>query len=254
MPFPVRPAPLRHLLGGDRAVDGAPVRAQEEPGAPPPALTAGPPPDDPRTDLVRRNSGVRAGLDDQRHPTLVVQGRPVPRVVEPTTHRRARPTPARPARRSPAPDASASRPARRALRSQPTHPPRGLLQIPGSPPRWIRRGWTIQGRLSWSFRAPQRRLHSAARWRHHPRRWRGPVTALVADPVDGSAQVPGGVGMDDDNLTRVDPDAEDRVRLVAQRPAQAVEDIGVHRSTLPFRSPTRPRGPSRESRSSGGWR
>src|SRR3954453_22393056 len=175
----------------------------------------------------------------------MVQGRPVPRVVQPTTHRRARPTLARPARRSPAPDASASRPARRALRSQPTHPPRGLLQIPGSPPRWIRRGWTIHGRLSWSFRAPQRRLHSAARWRHRPRRWRGPVTALVADPVDGSAQVPGGVGMDDNNLTRVDPDAEDRVRLVAQRPAQAVEEIGLHRFTLPFRSPTRPRGPSR---------
>src|SRR3954454_22139035 len=175
---------------------------------------------------------------------------PVPR--PPTPARRA---PARraPARGSPAPDARASRPARRALRSQRTHPPRGLLQIPGSPPRWIRRGWTIQGRLSWSFRAPQRRLHSAARWRHHPRRWRGPVTALVADPVDGSAQVSGGVGMDEDNLTRVDPDAEDRVRLVAQRPAQAVEEIGVHRSTLPFRSPTRPRGPSRESRSSGGW-
>src|SRR3954449_11978137 len=96
----------------------------------------------------------------------------------------------------------------------------------GMPPRWIRRGWTIQGRLSSSFRAPQRRLPSAAR-RHHPRRWRGPVTALVADPVDGSAQVPGGVGMDEDNLTRVDPDAEDRVRLVAQRPAQAVEEIGL---------------------------
>src|SRR3954471_14794128 len=105
-------------------------------------------------------------------------------------------------------------------------------------------GWTIHGRLSWSFRPLQRRLPSAARW-HHPRGWRGPVTALVADPVDGSAQVPGGVGMDEDNLTRVDPDAEDRVRLVAQRPAQAVEDIGFHRSTLPFRSPTRPPGPSR---------
>src|SRR3954463_14266534 len=103
---------------------------------------------------------------------------------------------------------------------------------PGGPPRWIRRGWTIQGRLSSSFRAPQRRLHSAARGRHHPRRWRGPVTALVADPVDDSAQVPGGVDMDDDNLTRVDPDAEDRVRLVAQRPAQAVEEIGVHRFTF----------------------
>src|SRR4051794_26897851 len=95
MPFPVRPAPLRHLLGGDRAVGGAPVRAQEEPGAPPPALTAGPPSDDPRTDLVRRNSGVRAGLDDPRHPTLMVQGGPVSRVVQPTTHRRARPTLAR---------------------------------------------------------------------------------------------------------------------------------------------------------------
>src|SRR4051795_255920 len=106
---------------------------------------------------------------------------------------------------------------------------------PGSPPRWIRRGWTIQGRLSSSFRPPQRRLHNTAR-RHHPWRWRGPVTALVADPVDGSVQVPGCVDMDDDNLTRVDPDAEDRVRLVAQRPAQAVEDIGFHRSTLPFRS------------------
>src|SRR3954470_9232699 len=114
-------------------------------------------------------------------------------------------------------------------------------------------GWTIHGRLPWSFRALQRRLPSAAR-RHHPRRWRGPVTALVADPVDGSAQVPGCVSMDEDNLTRVDPDAEDRVRLVAQRPAQAVEEIGLHRSTLPFRSPTRPRGPSRESRWSGGWR
>src|SRR3954447_23162996 len=44
MPFPVRPAPLRHLLGGDRAVGGAPFRAQEQPCAPPPALTAGPPP------------------------------------------------------------------------------------------------------------------------------------------------------------------------------------------------------------------
>src|SRR3954468_14462548 len=110
--------------------------------------------------------------------------------------------------------------------------------------RWIRRGWTIHGRLPSSFRAPRRRLPSAAR-RHHPWRWRGPVTALVADPVDGSVQVPGCVDMDDDNLTRVDPDAEDRVRLVAQRPAQAVEDIGFHRSTLPFRSPTRPRGPSR---------
>src|SRR3954449_3968464 len=150
-----------------------------------------------------------------------------------------------PARRSPAPDARASRPARRALRSQRTHPPRGLLQIPGSPPRWIRRGWTIQGRLPSSFRAPQRRLHSAARWHHHPRRWRGPVTALVADPADGSAQVPGCVGMDEDHLTRVDPDAEDRVPLVAQRPTQAVEEIGLHRSTLPFRSPTRPRGPFR---------
>src|SRR3954447_16142873 len=106
---------------------------------------------------------------------------------------------------------------------------------PGSPPRWIRRGWTIQGRFSSSFRPPQRRLHNTAR-RHHPWRWRGPVTALVADPVDGSVQVPGCVDMDDDNLTRVDPDAEDRVRLVAQRPAQAVEDIGFHRFTLPFRS------------------
>src|SRR3954453_9404599 len=96
MPFPVRPAPLRHLLGGDRAVGGAPFRAQEEPCAPPPALTAGPPPDDPRTDLVRRNIGVGAGLDDRRHPTLMIQGRPVPRVVQPTTHRRPRPTPARP--------------------------------------------------------------------------------------------------------------------------------------------------------------
>src|SRR3954447_9519338 len=123
---------------------------------------------------------------------------------------------------------------------------------PGSPPRWIRRGWTIHGRLSWSFRPPQRRLHNAAR-RHHPWRWRGPVPALVAGPVDGSVQVPGGVDVDEDNLTRVDPDAEDRVRLVAQRLAQAVEDIGVHRCTLPFRSPTRPPGPSRESRSSGGW-
>src|SRR3954453_9412780 len=140
-----------------------------------------------------------------------------------------------PARRSPAPDASASCPARGALRSQRTHPPRGPLQTPGSPPRWIRRGWTIQGRLSSSFRPPQRRLHNTAR-RHHPWRWRGPVTALVADPVDGSVQVPGCVDMDDDNLTRVDPDAEDRVRLVAQRPAQAVEDIGFHRFTLPFRS------------------
>src|SRR4051812_40537863 len=113
---------------------------------------------------------------------------------------------------------------------------------PGSPPRWIRRGWTIRGRLSSSFRPPQRRLHNTAR-RHHPWRWRGPVTALVADPVDGSVQVPGCVDMDDDNLTRVDPDAEDRVRLVAQRPAQAVEDIGFHRSTLPFRS--RPGHPGR---------
>src|SRR4051812_12085297 len=117
--------------------------------------------------------------------------------------------------------------------------------------RWIRRGWAIHGRLSWSFRALQRRLPSAAR-RHHPRRWRGPVTALVADPVDDAAQVPGGVNMDEDNLTRVDPDAEDRVRLVAQRPAQAVEDIGLHRCTLPFRS--RPSHPARpESRSPGGW-
>src|SRR3954471_10420670 len=96
MPFPVRPAPLRHLLGGERAVGGAPVRAQEEPCAPPPALTAGPPPDDMRTDLVGRNIGVRAGRDDQRHPTLMVQGRPVSRVVQPTTHRRTRPTLARP--------------------------------------------------------------------------------------------------------------------------------------------------------------
>src|SRR3954447_1418568 len=106
---------------------------------------------------------------------------------------------------------------------------------PGSPPRWIRRGWTIRSRLCSSFRPPQRRLHNTPR-RHHPWRWRGPVTALVADPVDGSVQVPGCVDMDDDNLTRVDPDAEDRVRLVAQRPAQAVEDIGFHRFTLPFRS------------------
>src|SRR3954471_2572050 len=96
MPFPVRPAPLRHLLRGDRAVGGAPFRAQEEPCAPPSALTAGPPPDDPWTDLVRRKIGVRAGLDDPRHPTLMVQGRPVPRVVQPTTHRRARRTLARP--------------------------------------------------------------------------------------------------------------------------------------------------------------
>src|SRR3954465_10984926 len=51
--------------------------------------------------------------------------------------------------------------------------------------------------------------------------------------------------MNEDHLTRVDPDAEDRVRLVAQRPTPAVEEIGLHRSTLPFRSPTRPRGPSR---------
>src|SRR4051812_2670449 len=50
--------------------------------------------------------------------------------------------------------------------------------------------------------------------------------------------------MDKDNLTRVEADAEDRVRLVAQRPAPAVEEIGLHRFTLPFRSPTRPRGPS----------
>src|SRR3954447_13216509 len=51
--------------------------------------------------------------------------------------------------------------------------------------------------------------------------------------------------MDEDHLTRVEADAEDRVRLVAQRPAPAVEEIGLHRFTLPFRSPTRPRGPSR---------
>src|SRR3954471_2360324 len=51
--------------------------------------------------------------------------------------------------------------------------------------------------------------------------------------------------MDEDNLTRVEADAEDRVRLVAQRPAPAVEEIGLHRFTLPFRSPTRPRGPFR---------
>src|SRR3954470_21275846 len=51
--------------------------------------------------------------------------------------------------------------------------------------------------------------------------------------------------MDKDHLTRVEADAEDRVRLVAQRPAPAVEEIGLHRFTLPFRSPTRPRGPSR---------
>src|SRR3954471_22785756 len=51
--------------------------------------------------------------------------------------------------------------------------------------------------------------------------------------------------MDEDRLTRVQADAEDRVRLVAQRPTPAVEEIGLHRSTLPFRSPTRPRGPSR---------
>src|SRR3954471_16069518 len=50
--------------------------------------------------------------------------------------------------------------------------------------------------------------------------------------------------MDEDHLTRVEADAEDRVRLVAQRPAPAVEEIGLHRFTLPFRSPTRPRGPS----------
>src|SRR3954453_2100641 len=117
-----------------------------------------------------------------------------------------------------------SRPARRALRSQRTHPPRG-----------IRRGWTIRGRVSSSFRAPQRRLPSAAR-RHPPERWRGPVPALVADPVDHSAQVPGCLHMDDGDLTRVDPDAEDRVRLVAQLPAQAVEESGLHHCTLPFRS------------------
>src|SRR3954470_5597590 len=51
--------------------------------------------------------------------------------------------------------------------------------------------------------------------------------------------------MDKDHLTRVEADAEDRVRLVAQRPTPAVEEIGLHRFTLPFRSPTRPRGPSR---------
>src|SRR4051812_22107235 len=51
--------------------------------------------------------------------------------------------------------------------------------------------------------------------------------------------------MDEDHLTRVEADAEDRVRLVAQRPTPAVEEIGLHRFTLPFRSPTRPRGPSR---------
>src|SRR3954466_5591296 len=51
--------------------------------------------------------------------------------------------------------------------------------------------------------------------------------------------------MDEDHLTRVEADAEDRVRLVAQRPTPAVEEIGLHHSTLPFRSPTRPRGPSR---------
>src|SRR3954453_5909301 len=51
--------------------------------------------------------------------------------------------------------------------------------------------------------------------------------------------------MDKDNLTRVEADAQDRVRLVAQRPAPAVEEIGLHRFTLPFRSPTRPRGPFR---------
>src|SRR3954452_15850067 len=124
----------------------------------------------------------------------------------------------------------------------PAHPaPRDGLS---GPSRHIRRVASCRSRAAHrgGSGAAGRRLHSAARG-HHLWRWRGPVTALVADPVDDSAQVPGGVDMDDDNLTRVDPDAEDRVRLVTQRLAQAVEDIGVHRCTLPFRA--RPGHPGR---------
>jgi hypothetical protein len=84
MPLTLTPALLLDRPGGTSVFGSGPLRAQRWNCVPlPAALAAGAPTGDPGIDLVRGCAGVRVGFQDVGDPALVVEGRPVSRVVYP---------------------------------------------------------------------------------------------------------------------------------------------------------------------------